>query len=160
MGKEFLKLSIFFMAMVCTLMCTFAPNTIAMGIPTHAAVPEQPFADLTAQEVKEGTGAQVKRGDDIQTHYRGILASNGKQFDSSYDRGEPLMFKIGAGEVIRGWDKGILGYKSIKGLRVGGKRILYIPANMAYGSHGAGDNIPPNSDLIFEVELVSILEDF
>ena len=82
------------------------------------------------------------------------------QFDSSYDRSKTFDFTIGVGEVIPGWDLGVLGYPKtdIKPLRVGGMRMLYVPAKMGYGDYGAGDKIPPNADLIFQVELVAILD--
>jgi FKBP-type peptidyl-prolyl cis-trans isomerase len=83
-------------------------------------------------------------------HYRGTLESNGKEFDQSYKRGEPLRFTVGAGQVIQGWDQGLLGMK------VGEKRKLTIQPKLGYGSRGAGTVIPPNAVLIFETELVSI----
>ena len=91
-----------------------------------------------------------------QVHYTGLLAKDGSKFDSSYDRSQPLDFTVGQGMVIQGWDKGIGGYPGIDPLKVGGKRILYIPASMGYGARGAGGVIPPNADLVFEVELVAI----
>ncbi len=97
-----------------------------------------------------GTGAEATEGDPITVNYIGTL-SNGTKFDSSYDRGEPFSFILGLGQVIRGWDEGVLGMK------VGGKRKLVIPPALAYGSQGAGGGIiPPNSTLIFEVELLGI----
>jgi len=99
---------------------------------------------------KEGTGTrEVKSGDTISVHYTGTLL-DGTKFDSSLDRGEPFEFTIGQGQVIAGWDKGLLGMK------VGEKRTLTIPSDMAYGSRGAGNLIPPNAPLKFDVELVSI----
>lgn len=98
----------------------------------------------------EGTGKALEKGNTLRAHYRGTL-ENGKQFDSSFDRGEPLEFTVGVGQVIKGWDEGLLGMK------VGGKRTIYIPSDMGYGARGAGSAIPPNSNLIFEVELVEIL---
>lgn len=106
--------------------------------------------DLNIEMVKEGTGDRVtKKGDTLEMHYTGTLL-NGTKFDSSVDRGTPFTFTLGAGQVIKGWDEGLLGMK------VGEKRKLTIPADMAYGSQGAGDIIPPNSTLIFETELLSI----
>ena len=108
--------------------------------------------DFKREVSVQGTGAVVKKGDTINAHYRGTLASNGKQFDASYDRGEPLKFKVGAGQVIQGWDVGF------EGLNVGSKAKLSIPPEMAYGSAGVGNGlIPGNSTLIFEIEVVEIL---
>jgi FKBP-type peptidyl-prolyl cis-trans isomerase len=85
----------------------------------------------------------------VQVHYTGYL-TNGTKFDSSYDRKQPLTFPVGKGKVIAGWDKGIMQLKE------GGKAILFIPPHLGYGNRGAGGVIPPNADLIFEVELVKI----
>ena len=99
--------------------------------------------------MKVGTGAEAKKGDTIEVHYTGWLKSNGKKFDSSVG-GEPFSFKLGAGMVIKGWDEGF------GGMKVGGKRKLTIPSHMGYGKRGAGDDIPPDADLVFEVELVKV----
>ncbi len=107
--------------------------------------------ELIIEDIEEGTGdVAVESGDDIVIHYKGTLA-DGTVFDSSYDRGEPFQTQIGVGQVIQGWDKGVIGMK------VGGKRKLTIPPQMAYGEQGQG-SIPPNSTLIFEVELLEILK--
>jgi FKBP-type peptidyl-prolyl cis-trans isomerase len=95
------------------------------------------------------TGAAAKAGDQVKVHYTGWL-TNGTKFDSSLDRGEPIAFALGQGRVIKGWDEGVAGMK------VGEKRQLQIPASLAYGERGAGGAIPPNSDLVFDVELVAI----
>ncbi len=95
-----------------------------------------------------GTGAEAKAGDTITVHYKGTLAQSGIKFDSSYDRGEPISFPLTG--VIEGWQKGI------PGMKVGGKRRLIIPSSMAYGAQGSGSSVPPNSDLVFEVELLGI----
>ena len=104
---------------------------------------------LIIEDIVIGTGPAVKAGDTISIHYQGML-ENGIKFDSSYDRHEPFEVQIGVGYVIKGWDEGIIG------LKVGGKRKLTIPSEMGYGSRGAGAIIPPDSTLIFEVELVAI----
>ncbi|EGS17503.1 uncharacterized protein CTHT_0068320 [Thermochaetoides thermophila DSM 1495] len=102
-------------------------------------------------EVKaEGKGTrETQRGDNIDVHYKGTL-TDGTKFDSSYDRGTPLNFTVGAGQVIKGWDEGLLGMK------IGEKRKLTIAPHLAYGSRGVGGVIPPNATLIFETELVGI----
>jgi peptidylprolyl isomerase len=100
-------------------------------------------------ELVEGTGAQPKTGDSVSVHYTGWLKS-GEKFDSSHDRKEPIVFPIGKGQVIKGWDEGV------GSMKVGGKRKLIIPAHLGYGQRGAGGVIPPGATLIFEVELVSI----
>ena len=100
-------------------------------------------------EVEAGTGAQATAGKTVSVHYTGKF-QNGQVFDSSIPRGEPLAFKLGAGQVIKGWDEGIALMK------VGGKAQLIIPANLAYGERGAGGVIPPNATLVFDVELVAI----
>jgi FKBP-type peptidyl-prolyl cis-trans isomerase len=100
-------------------------------------------------DLKKGSGAVAKAGDSVQVHYTGWL-TEGKKFDSSVDRGSPFAFKLGAGMVIKGWDEGVAGMK------VGGKRQLRIPAELGYGARGAGDAIPPNAELIFDVELLGV----
>jgi peptidylprolyl isomerase len=104
---------------------------------------------LEIVDIKKGTGAAAKAGQSVTVHYRGTLP-NGKQFDASYDRGEPFTFPLGGGQVIKGWDQGVAG------MQVGGKRKLTIPPELGYGAQGAGADIPPNSTLIFEVELLKI----
>jgi FKBP-type peptidyl-prolyl cis-trans isomerase FkpA len=104
---------------------------------------------LKYEDLKEGTGDEAKNGDVVEVHYTGWL-TNKKKFDSSLDRKMPFSFKLGAGQVIRGWDEGVAGMK------VGGKRKLTIPPELGYGARGAGGVIPPNATLIFEVELLKI----
>ncbi len=104
-------------------------------------------------ELKEGTGAEAKKGDKVEVHYTGWLYEDGKvgkKFDSSVDRKEPFSFTLGKGEVIKGWDEGVAGMK------VGGKRKLIIPPDLGYGAKGAGNDIPPNATLLFEVELLKV----
>jgi peptidyl-prolyl cis-trans isomerase A (cyclophilin A) len=100
-------------------------------------------------EIETGTGEQAAAGNVVSVHYTGKL-QDGKVFDSSIPRGEPITFPLGEGNVIKGWDEGIALMK------VGGKAQLIIPPNLAYGEHGAGGVIPPNATLVFDVELVSI----
>jgi FKBP-type peptidyl-prolyl cis-trans isomerase len=99
-------------------------------------------------DIKVGTGAEAVKGKTVSVHYTGWL-TDGKKFDSSFDRDEPFEFPLGAGRVIKGWDEGVAG------MRVGGKRQLKIPASSGYGARGAGNVIPPNATLIFDVELLA-----
>ncbi len=103
---------------------------------------------LRIQDEATGSGKEVKSGDTVTVNYLGTLA-NGTKFDSSYDRNAPFTTQIGVGQVIKGWDEGIIGMK------VGGKRILVVPPDLGYGQQAAG-SIPPNSTLIFEVELLGV----
>jgi peptidylprolyl isomerase len=109
----------------------------------------QTASGLEYVEIEEGTGPRPKTGQSVSVHYTGWLKS-GQKFDSSHDRGQPFVFPIGRGRVIKGWDEGVASMK------VGGKRKLLIPAHLAYGESGAGGVIPPGATLIFEVELVGI----
>lgn len=108
---------------------------------------------LTIQENKVGTGTEAVKGKSVSVHYTGWLSEGGKKgtkFDSSVDRGDPFNFPLGEGMVIAGWDEGVAGMK------VGGKRTLLIPSKLGYGARGAGGVIPPNADLIFDVELLEV----
>jgi FKBP-type peptidyl-prolyl cis-trans isomerase len=96
-----------------------------------------------------GTGATAVAGNTVKVHYTGFLTT-GEKFDSSHDRGEPFSFPLGAGQVIKGWDEGVVGMK------VGGQRQLRIPPQLGYGAAGAGGAIPPNATLIFDVELLEV----
>lgn len=106
---------------------------------------------LVVETVTPGDGTTFpKPGDKLSMHYTGTLASNGEKFDSSRDRGEPFEFQIGVGQVIPGWDKGVMK------MSLGERATLRIPSAMGYGSRGAGDAIPPNADLVFDVELLAV----
>lgn len=124
-----------------------------------ALTPQMVLAEadgLQKNDVKVGNGEEAEIGKVVNVHYTGWLYDEsaadkkGKKFDSSYDRKEPFSFMLGAGRVIKGWDKGVLGMK------VGGQRTLIIPPAMAYGSRGAGNVIPPDATLIFDVELIGL----
>ena len=110
---------------------------------------EKNVSELVIKDQTEGSGEAVKSGDTVEVNYIGTFL-DGKMFDSSYMRNQTFSFQVGAGQVIRGWDEGLVGMKT------GGKRLLVIPSDMAYGESGSEGSIPPNSPLMFEVQLVSI----
>jgi len=121
-----------------------------------AEAPASPVTSLEIVDLKAGAGASIAAGQQAVVHYTGWLYEasapdkKGKQFDSSLSSGEPFRFAVGAGQVIKGWDQGVVGMK------IGGRRRLTIPADLAYGDNGAGGTIPPGATLVFEVELMGI----
>ncbi|MFD5989609.1 FKBP-type peptidyl-prolyl cis-trans isomerase [Streptomyces cyaneofuscatus] len=110
----------------------------------------EPPADLEIKDIWEGDGPVAKAGDQVKVHYVGVAFSTGEEFDASWNRGTPLAFNLGAGQVIAGWDQGV------QGMKVGGRRQLTIPAHLAYGDRGAGATIAPGETLIFVCDLVSV----
>jgi peptidylprolyl isomerase len=110
----------------------------------------EPPADLQIDDLEVGSGAEASDGSDVDVHYVGVSWSTGRQFDASWDRGSTFSFQLGGGQVISGWDKGVLGMK------VGGRRRLTIPPELGYGSRGAGGVIGPNETLVFVVDLLGV----
>jgi peptidylprolyl isomerase len=111
----------------------------------------KPPADLEIKDIWEGDGPVAKAGDTVSVHYVGVAFSTGEEFDASWNRGTPLQFQLGVGQVISGWDQGV------QGMKVGGRRQLTIPAHLAYGDRGAGGGaIAPGETLIFVCDLVAV----
>jgi|SRR5580693_4441556 peptidylprolyl isomerase len=108
-----------------------------------------PPADLQTKDIWEGDGKVASAGDTVRVHYVGVAFSTGEEFDASWNRGDPLEFRLGVGQVIAGWDQGV------QGMKVGGRRELVIPAHLAYGDRGAAPLIKPGETLIFVCDLVS-----
>tara|TARA_B110000902_G_scaffold252030_1_gene313001 strand:- start:401 stop:850 length:450 start_codon:yes stop_codon:yes gene_type:complete len=118
---------------------------------------DEKIQELVIEDTKIGEGRESEKGLSISVHYTGWILDasksdkKGDKFDSSLDRKQPFIFVLGVGQVIKGWDQGF------DGMKIGGKRTILIPSEMGYGSRGAGNAIPPNADLIFEIELLEIL---
>lgn len=109
-----------------------------------------PPADLQVSDLSTGEGAEATEGSTVVVHYVGVAHSTGEEFDASYNRGEPLSFRLGVGQVIAGWDQGV------QGMKVGGRRKLVIPPHLGYGDRGAGGVIKPGETLIFVVDLLDV----
>ncbi len=109
-----------------------------------------PPSDLEVTELSEGDGQEATAGSTVSVHYVGVAHSTGEEFDASYNRGAPLDFRLGVGQVISGWDQGV------QGMKTGGRRRLVIPPHLAYGDRGAGGVIGPGETLIFVVDLVDV----
>jgi peptidylprolyl isomerase len=118
--------------------------------PTIEVPDGAPPKKLEVNEIEEGTGAEAKSGDEVTVQYVGVNYKNGKEFDASWDRGEPFTFQLGAGMVIPGWDQGV------EGMKVGGRRELIIPPELAYGPEGSPPTIGPNETLIFVIDLLAV----
>jgi len=110
----------------------------------------EPPTDLVITDITEGDGDEATAGSTVSVHYVGVAHSSGEEFDASYNRGAPLQFRLGVGQVISGWDTGV------QGMKVGGRRQLVIPPHLAYGDRGAGGAIAPGETLIFVVDLLSV----
>ncbi|MFF8647830.1 FKBP-type peptidyl-prolyl cis-trans isomerase [Streptomyces griseoluteus] len=106
--------------------------------------------ELTIRDLVVGDGAEVKSGMVVRVHYVGVTFASGKEFDASWDRGEPFKFALGGGKVIKGWDRGI------KGMRVGGRREIIVPPRLGYGNQSPTPSIPAGSTLVFVVDLLDV----
>jgi peptidylprolyl isomerase len=111
---------------------------------------EAPPSNLVTDDLRAGDGAEATAGTEVQVHYVGVAWSDGQQFDASWDRRSPLTFRLGAGQVIAGWDQGVAGMK------VGGRRRIVIPPDLGYGDAGAGGVIAPGETLVFVVDLLGV----
>lgn len=121
-----------------------------MAKPDVSIPDAEPPADLVIEDIVVGEGHEAAAGNDVEVHYVGVSWSDGEQFDASWDRGDTFTFRLGAGQVIEGWDSGV------QGMRVGGQRRLTLPPHLAYGPRGAGGVIGPNETLVFVVDLVGV----
>jgi peptidylprolyl isomerase len=114
-------------------------------------VDPEPPTDLVITDLSEGDGTEAAAGNTVEVHYVGVAHSTGEEFDASYNRGEPLKFRLGVGQVIQGWDTGV------QGMKVGGRRQLVIPPHLGYGDRGAGGGvIKPGETLVFVVDLLGV----
>jgi FKBP-type peptidyl-prolyl cis-trans isomerase FkpA len=149
-----LKRIVFVVLLSC---CAFSITTLVNADPQKEKnAMKKSVTELEITDHVVGKGSEAIAGTNVTVHYTGWLydpnkpEGHGTKFDSSVDRGEPFTFLLGGGQVIRGWDDGVLGMKE------GGKRTLIIPSSLGYGSHGAGGVIPPYATLVFDVELLSV----
>lgn len=127
------------------------PKPTAKKTKPQVTVPKgAPPKQLVVKELEEGTGAEAKAGDEVSVQYVGVDYKSGKEFDSSWSRHEPFVFQLGVGQVIPGWDQGI------EGMKVGGRRELIIPPELAYGEAGSPPAIGPNETLVFVVDLLAV----
>jgi peptidylprolyl isomerase len=127
-----------------------SPASAEKTKPTVTVPKGAPPKKLEIKDLEEGTGDEAKAGDEVTVQYVGVNYKNGKEFDASWDRGEPFAFQLGAGMVIPGWDQGV------EGMKVGGRRELIIPPELAYGPEGSPPAIGPNETLIFVIDLLEV----
>ena len=142
-----------FFMLIAMLICSTLSYSIELVNGEKNNMEDKQIKELIITDNKVGKGREAEKGLTVTVHYTGWLYENGKKtskFDSSVDRREPFSFVLGVGQVIKGWDNGV------SGMQVGGSRTIIIPSEMGYGSRGAGNVIPPNSDLVFDVELLEI----
>ena len=142
-----------FFMLIAMLVCSSLSHSIELVYGEKKNMEDKQIKELIITDNKVGKGREAEKGLTVTVHYTGWLYENGKKtskFDSSVDRREPFSFVLGVGQVIKGWDNGV------SGMQVGGSRTIVIPSEMGYGSRGAGNVIPPNSDLVFDVELLEI----
>jgi FKBP-type peptidyl-prolyl cis-trans isomerase len=148
MGFEWWKFGLFIFSFALILgLVLYVDKRLNVG--QNDQVMEQSEEEMKIEDIKVGTGEEAVAGKNVTVHYTGTL-TDGTKFDSSLDRGTPFTFSLGSGEVIPGWDQGVAGMKA------GGKRKLTIPPSLGYGEQGAEGVIPPNSTLIFEIELLKV----
>jgi peptidylprolyl isomerase len=121
-----------------------------LGEKPEVTVPDEPATELVSEDIVEGDGAEAKEGDEVEVEYVGVAQSTGQEFDSSWEREEPFSFPLGGGQVIPGWDEGVVGMKE------GGRRLLVIPGDQAYGEAGQPPDIGPNETLVFAIDLVEV----
>ena len=121
-----------------------------MDKPEIDFVDPEPPTDLVVLDLMEGDGEEAQAGRTVEVHYVGVSHETGEEFDASYNRGEPLRFRLGVGQVIQGWDTGV------QGMKVGGRRQLVIPPHLAYGDRGAGGVIKPGATMVFVVDLLGV----
>ena len=132
---------------------TAAPKTVSKDLKVKPGIPKEtgnPPSKLVIKDIVKGKGKPAKKGDNVSVQYVGVAYDTGEQFDASWDRNQPFTFKLGQGQVIKGWDQGVAG------MRVGGRRELIIPSKLAYGAQGQPPTIQPNAALIFVVDLKKI----
>ena len=127
-----------------------APATPAATKPEITVPKGKAPEKLVVNDITEGSGPVAEAGTNVQVHYVGISFANGRQFDASWDRGEPFSFQLGAGQVIPGWDQGV------QGMKVGGRRQLVIPPDLAYGKQGSPPAIGPDETLVFVIDLLGV----
>jgi FKBP-type peptidyl-prolyl cis-trans isomerase len=147
--KTLIVIALLTLAIIAAAQTASAPKPAPAGPTKVTGAPTKTASGLEYWDIKIGTGAVAQIGQNVKVDYTGWL-TNGKKFDSSVGTGHPFAFKLGAGQVIKGWDEGVVGMK------VGGKRQLRIPSDLAYGAQGYPGVIPANATLIFDVRLVDV----